>query len=145
MDDQTLRIRVDVETATLGQLRAALKQVRTELDGAARQDVPALRQEMSAIQGAMRQVSGSGESLTQTVRGARQEARLMRFALVELMHGFDGVAVAIGGMTGASADTKKSMKAITTELQDSLNAGLGTKFALDLMGGSFAKLATPIA
>src|SRR5689334_16084040 len=131
--DETLRIRVDVETATLGQFKTALKQVREEMQTASREALPSLRAEAKALQDGIRNLSGSGESLTQTIRGARQEVRLMRFVLLEMTHALEGTVVAIGALAGASADGQKQMKEYSGAFTEALNAGLGFKLAIDLV------------
>jgi len=80
----------------------------------------------------------------QTIREARQEARMSRFVLLELMHGFDGVSTAIEGFAGATEHGKSSLGEFASSAKEGLNAGLGIKFALDLAGPAFEAFAGPV-
>ena len=130
MDDE-IRIRVDVETATLGQLRDALKGVRTEMNTASRSDIPELRREANSYAQQIKTLSGTHSELAQTIRSSRQEARLFRFAITELIAGVDGMVNAFTGLTGASDTAQKAVRDYAGAVKDAVGAGIGLKFGLD--------------
>lgn len=144
MADETLRIRVDVSTATLGELKTALKAVNQEMSQASREEIPNLRAESQTISGEIKNLTGKTESLTSITKESRQEARLFRFAILELGHAFSGLGDIFGAVTNATADTKAAIKDFTATTQEAVGAGLGASFALKAFGGELASLAGPI-
>lgn len=138
MADETLRIRVDVETATLRDLSAALKSVKTEMQDASQSAIPGLRNEAAALSGRINELTGRHVGFAQTIRESRQEARLFRFALTELIAGFDGMANSLAFFTGMSDRSSSALKNWTGAAKEGLGAGLGVKFALDAIGVSAA-------
>jgi hypothetical protein len=154
MADQDLNLRVNVETATVGALRTALKSVKSDLDAVSADDPrrPALIQEYvgigTAIKNADDQLKRSlptWEVARQHIRTARVEQRALNFAIVELMHGFEGLATATALITGANATQIESTKQLITTLQGAAGAGLGVKFAMDMLPASFAAAGSYIA
>ena len=73
-----------------------------------------------------------------TIRAARQEKRMFRFAVVELMGAFNGLTEVFGLTEGKS-------KALTDGLKGGMEAAFGLKFAIDMLGANAALLSTPIA
>lgn len=142
--DENLKIRVDVNNATLKEMGAALREVRTEMQGAAQSELPKLNAESQAIQTRIKELSGRFGSFGASVKDARAETRVFRFAVLEMVHGLDGIGTAFGVLSGGSASLKSSIKEVTGGLQEALGAGIGLKFGIQALGSTFAAFAGPI-
>jgi len=145
--DGELRITTSVVNgdATLGQLKnmqAQLRAARNEMvpgTQAAKENAEALNQVNLAI----KQAGPNWTAYTQNIKQARMEHRLMAFAAVELMHGFQGVSGAIVELTGGTAKQAENMNKTTQSITGALGAAMGTKFAIGMLGESFSALAGP--
>jgi hypothetical protein len=140
MADDAVKIRVELDKQTLGQTQEQIKSLRVALKDMV-PGTPEFAETNAQIQSMntrLGELTGRGETFKQSVQGMRQEARLFRFALMELMQGAEGMAVSIGALTGASQDSQKAMKAFASEATAALSAGLGMSFALQMMGAGAA-------
>ena len=135
MDDQDLNLRVNVETATVGELRTALKGVKTDLDAVSANDPnrAALVQEYSQLKTAigqtdlqLKQSLPTWDAYRANVRNARVEKRALMFAITELSGVFDVFG--------------EKFKPVTAALKESIGAGMGVSFALSMMGEKMSAL-----
>jgi len=141
-----VKIRVEIDKQTLGQTQAQIKDLRVRL----KEMIPgssefvATNAQLQVMTSELRKVTQGGFSFREEVRGMRQEARMFRFALMELMQGAEGVAISIGAIAGVSKQTQEELKGISKELTTALNAGLGLSFAMSMLGDGAKKLAGPV-
>lgn len=139
-------IKVVTDAKTLDDLRLGLKKAKADLSGAVlgSPEWKAAADRVNSFNTALKQANPNFAAYNQHVRQARTEKRALNFAIVELLHGFDGLVVAIGAATGKNAAYIKSMQDVTGAITQAAGAGFGMKFALDFAGVP-AKVAGPIA
>jgi hypothetical protein len=142
--DETLKIRVDLDRATVREFGTAMKEIRAQIKDAAQQDVPALNREYQAIAAKVKELTGRHSEFQAQVKAARTEARTFRFALLELTHGMDGVVNTFATFAGAGEHTEETLKSISSGAKEALGAGLGLKFGMEALGGVFEHMATPV-
>lgn len=146
INDLVLRVKVTGDE-TLRQLQTNLKNVKqARMDVAlGSDDDKKLIQAQKDLNLAVKQGGANYDEYLKHVRTARVEKRALNFAIVELMHGFEGLSTAFGQLSGASDQSVESSKRTIQSFQSAAGAGLGVKFALDMMGSGFAAIATPVA
>jgi hypothetical protein len=147
MPEDRLSLIVDTPgSQSIKDLRDAYKQLKAEVsqlpigsaefkEGAAQ--AGALNSQIKDLNYQMNGMSGA-------VRSARTEFRMYRFAVVELIGGFEGIATGIDQLTGGTGEGG-AFKTLTKSMTGALGAGMGIKFGMDMLGGTFAKLSGPVA
>lgn len=148
MPENEINIRVTTDGAkTLGEIQTQLKNLKTAYKDAVQgtPEAEALKTQINQVSAAAKAMNPNFTAMSQHIREARMEKRLLTFAAVELTQGITGVTTSLVALVGGSEKTSEQVKSITGGFTSALSAGMGLKFALDLIGGSFAKFSGPIA
>ena len=142
MPDDVLNLSINVNTASIEQLKTSLKGLKSEIstlpptspefkEGAAQAG------QMSAR---LKDLNYQMNGLSGTVKAARFEHRMLRFAIFEVVGGISALGQAIDDIAGGG----DKMGKFTKSLQGGFAAGMGVKFGLDMLGESFKAFSGPV-
>jgi hypothetical protein len=141
--DDSLDIRVNVNTASVSQLKEELTKLKTTLS-----QLPATSPEFKEgaaqagqLSARIKDLNYQMNGLSGAVKSARTEHRMFRFAIFEVVGGMTALGSAIDDISGGGDKLGK----LTKSMQGGFAAGMGMKFGLDMLGESFAKVSGPVA
>ena len=135
----------DMATANKG-LKSSMKEleVGTPVYKVMQTAVAETEKGLKQLHGELKYGSSAYGEYVQSVRTARTEKRMLRFAIMEVVGGLEGLKSAYLGITGASDTAAKHADAFTKGIQGAITASFGLKFGLEMLGMA-ANIAGPIA